>query len=742
MYYAVDINGNIARLSSLEDNLNTSADNEEGENASVQEKREDSKNVDKDTTTCTRKRDVSEISCNADSNTGSEELPSGDPNKKKKTDAEFNDKQIEGTNEQISVELTTEERIDQIKQKLDPIIGIESTSSIIELLQKWEKEKEAHIAKYGKGNDSSTKFLVPPKGIDDETKYITLPLIDDKQRRKDIHMLIKSDLMSPIAMADTVDKKIRVWHKFFQKQMPNYKKFGTQNDRNRQSEKKRDAWPKNRPNFLRFVLYKENIDTTTAIKDIQRIARVNPRGPRNMRGVSGGVTYAGMKDKRGVTTQFCTVFRKTPEDLMVMNRTNKNNGMGGGNTTNKGSTILRVGSFSYVDKELRLGLLNGNRFDIVLRNVCIDQSSKSAEVGDKVQNTTMLLREAATAMKNSGFINYFGMQRFGKFHDTHLVGIAVLKGDFKTACDLIMRTKPGEQERYRVLRDKWRNRFDNVDMSNDQAVNDAEINCAKEILRGLGRFMNCETSIMHSLARKPRDYKKAFGTIAKHMRSMFLHAYQSILWNKAASHRIEKGCANEVIEGDLVLSEESRSSGLKGKQVHTVTLDDVEMGKYKITDLVLPLVGTRVSMPADSTGDFLETLLEDDGLTLESFKKIQDRELALCGDYRKVICMPNDFDFEIKLYNDPLQPLMKTDLMGIHGEELNCVDVTLCDQNNGKESNEMKVAMVVGFTLPPSAYATVALRELMKRPTSTEYQTELKLEGECDQTSQDKNKKC
>ena len=47
------------------------------------------------------------------------------------------------------------------------------------------------------------------------------------------------------------------------------------------------------------------------------------------------------------------------------------------------------------------------------------------------------------------------MQRFGKFHDTHLVGIAVLKGDFKTACDIIMRAKPREQERYKALRMKF-----------------------------------------------------------------------------------------------------------------------------------------------------------------------------------------------------------------------------------------------------------------------------------------------
>jgi tRNA(Glu) U13 pseudouridine synthase TruD len=36
-------------------------------------------------------------------------------------------------------------------------------------------------------------------------------------------------------------------------------------------------------------------------------------------------------------------------------------------------------------------------------------------------------------------------------------------------------------------------------------------------------------------------------------------------------------------------------------------------------------------------------------------------------------------------------------------------------------------AIRVGFTLPASSYATIALRELMKRPTSSDYQSEQKL---------------
>ncbi len=735
----VDINGNVASLSSLEDNLALCS--EKDENAA-----DDS-----------NKRSINEVNNEADKDTTEEKSNANEPsNKKAKVETHSNDcMKNNGTSSDekkghVKEQISTEQRIEQIKQKLDLFIGTESARSVITLLQKWETEKEEHDAKVIEAketNKQKLKFRPPPKGIDDETKYFTLPLIEDKQHRKDIHMLIKSDLMNPIAMADTLDKKIRVWHKIFEEQMPNYKKFGTQNaSRDKQSSKKREAWPRDRPGFLKFVLYKENIDTTTAMKDIQRIARVNPRGPRNHKGVSGGVTYAGMKDKRGVTTQFCTVFRKSPTDLMIMNNRNKDNIKGGGNTKNKGSGILRVGSFSYVNQELRLGLLNGNRFDIVLRNVCIDGIDKtSTKDGGTIASTTQHLRECANAMKTIGFINYFGMQRFGKFHDTHLVGIAVLKGDFKSACDLIMRVKPWEQERYRVLREKWQNRFNDVDMSNDNAADQAEMECAKNLLRGLGRFMNCETSIMHSLSRKPRDYKKAFGTIAKHMRSMFLHAYQSLLWNKAASHRIEiGGGATEIMEGDLVLSEHSdaRSSGLKGKRVHLVTQDDVEIGKYKISDLVLPLVGTKVDLPTNCTGDLFETLLEEDGLAIESFKNIQDRELSLCGDYRKVICKPNDVDFEIKLYNDPLQPLIKTDLMTIHGEELECIDVTekkSSDDVTSMDVDEKKTAMVIGFTLPPSSYATVALRELMKRPTSTEYQTELKLEGDCEGNDRNAN---
>lgn len=351
---------------------------------------------------------------------------------------------------------------------------------------------------------------------------------------------------------------------------------------------------------------------------------------------------------------------------------------------------------------------------------------------------TASLRNAAECFKETGFVNYFGMQRFGKFLDTHLVGIAILKGDYEKACELIMRVKDGETERTVATRQRWANRFHGVDMSDEQALKDAEMKCAKVVIRELGRFMNCETSIVSSLSRNPRDYKRAFGSISKNMRSMFLHAYQSYVWNRAASYRIDDGGSKEVRVGDLVMTEDkglleggNGTSGLKGKRVKEITLEDVKSGNYKITDVVLPMIGTRIILPTDNTGHFYEEILAKDNLTIKDFEKIGDRELAVGGDYRKLICKPSDVDIEIKLYKDPLQPLFKTDLMNVHNASLDCVDVAP-DTVGDSDLEANLVGLVIGFTLPPSAYATIALREFMRRPTSAQYQSELQLEGDCE----------
>ncbi|KAL9183564.1 hypothetical protein ACHAXT_004420 [Thalassiosira profunda] len=577
----------------------------------------------------------------------------------------------------------------------------------------------------------------------DVQKFYSLPPISEKDTRRSVHHLIKSPAFNTIARADNHEGRIRIWHIRYKADMPKDNFGGGNNgrggDRNNSKQGRkggadRKPWPKDRPDFLRFVMYKENIDTGVAAKDVCRTAHLNPKR---------GIGYAGMKDKRGITTQFCSVYRMEKEQLLAVNARGGNDGAGGGNTSKSGASIIKLGSFAYSSEEVRLGRLSGNRFDIVLRNVDVGEDAGQMSRHLQVQQK---LEKAGVALKDRGFVNYFGMQRFGKFNDTHLVGIAVLKGDFEGAVGIIMREKTNEWPRIAEARRQWATRFDSIDVANDEdAAREAEMKCARAIQRDLGRFMMCEKSIANSLSRKPRDYKRAFGSISKNMRSMFLHAYQSYLWNKVASHRIESGGSTEVRAGDLILVEEGQggSSGLKGKVVKVLDEQDVKDGRYRITDVVLPLAGSKVRYPEGPSGEQFDALLKEDGISKSDFARIGslDRELSLGGDYRKLICHPNDVTFQVLQYSDPLQPLLQTDLMKANGVD---VTATTLGTDNTEKPDDAKMdvegdgtdgalfAMIVGFSLPPSSYATIALRELTKRPTSGEYQTKLELSGRCE----------
>ena len=303
----VDVNGNVAKLTSLENNIKEE---------------------------CTTKEDPK-----PDDDDGKKKRDAEDANLTSTSDSQVEAKKQKTEEEPQDPPCDVKTSLEKIETKLSELVGGEAAKSAVDMLRLWENSKE-------EGKEP------PSKGVDDEKKHFTFPLIGEKETRKSIHMLIKSDLVKPFAASDTVDKRVRIWHLMFETQMPNYGKFVK--DERFKNRPKKAEWPKDRPDYLRFVLYKENIDTGTAAKDVARTIRLPPKG-RN-RGGSGGLGYAGMKDKRGCTTQFCTVHRKTVHDLIVLNKERKNNRkQGGGNSKFGGSAVMRVGNFSYVPRELRLG---------------------------------------------------------------------------------------------------------------------------------------------------------------------------------------------------------------------------------------------------------------------------------------------------------------------------------------------------------------------------------------------------
>ena len=73
-----------------------------------------------------------------------------------------------------------------------------------------------------------------------------------------------------------------------------------------------------------------------------------------------------------------------------------------------------------------MGDLNGNRFTIVLRNLSMNTLSGPEDV---LRPMDQKVDKAVHNLKHNGFINYFGLQRFGNmfFPKTSDVGLAMVK---------------------------------------------------------------------------------------------------------------------------------------------------------------------------------------------------------------------------------------------------------------------------------------------------------------------------
>lgn len=65
---------------------------------------------------------------------------------------------------------------------------------------------------------------------------------------------------------------------------------------------------------------------------------------------------------------------------------------------------MRVGRFKYVKSHTNLGMLRGNQFTIVLRNLKLNEK-------DKAESLLATVNGRCKSVKENGFVNYFGMQR-------------------------------------------------------------------------------------------------------------------------------------------------------------------------------------------------------------------------------------------------------------------------------------------------------------------------------------------
>uniref|UniRef100_A0A671PQ69 Pseudouridylate synthase 7 homolog n=1 Tax=Sinocyclocheilus anshuiensis TaxID=1608454 RepID=A0A671PQ69_9TELE len=406
---------------------------------------------------------------------------------------------------------------------------------------------------------------------------------------------------------------------------------------------RKHSWPKNRGSFCHFVLYKENKDTMDAINLLSKFLRVRP----NM------FSYMGTKDKRAVTVQEIAVLKISAERLSHLNKCLMN---------------LKLGNFSYKKHPLKLGELQGNHFTVVLRNISGSQEQ---------------VEQAMTSLRETGFINYYGMQRFGTTAvPTHRVGRAILQNNWKEVVDLILKPRPGAEKGYLVkCREEWARSQDP-----EAALKKLPVKrCVEgQLLRGLAKYGK-------------NNIITAFGLIPRNNRLMYIHSYQSYIWNSMVSKRME-AFGLRAVEGDLVL----RGS------------DEFECAdKHSLHDVVMPLPGFDVIYPTHSVGGGYRDMLSADDLDIENMRhKVRDYSLA--GAYRRILIRPRDVSWELIQYDDPRVPLVHTDV-----EKLENAPAPLYLKEGKYRALKME------FSLPSSTYATMAVREVLKMDTSIKNQTRL-----------------
>ncbi|KAM8820737.1 pseudouridylate synthase 7 homolog [Eudromia elegans] len=473
-----------------------------------------------------------------------------------------------------------------------------------------------------------------------ETSVAIEVIEDSKEKRTIIHQAIKS--LFPGLETKTEDrdgkKYIIAYHAAGKKALA---KVRTATD------PRKHSWPKSRGSYCHFVLYKENKDTMDAINVLSKFLRVKP----NI------FSYMGTKDKRAITVQEIAVLRITAQRLAHLNKCLMN---------------FKLGNFSYKNHPLKLGELQGNHFTVVLRNIT---------------GTDNQIEEAMQSLREIGFINYYGMQRFGTTAvPTYQIGRAILQNNWTEVMDLILKPRPGAEKGYLVkCREEWAKTRDPAAALKKLPVK----RCVEgQLLRGLSKY-------------GMKNIISAFGIIPRNNRLMYIHSYQSYVWNNMVSKRIED-YGLKAVPGDLVL-----------KGATAVHIEEDDVNNYTIHDVVMPLPGFDVIYPKHKIGEAYKEMLVADNLDINNMRH-KIRDYSLSGAYRKIIIRPQNVNWEVVAYDDPKIPLFNTDLDKLEGKPVPVLPT------EGKFR-----ALKMEFSLPPSTYATMAIREVLKMDTSIKNQTQL-----------------
>jgi tRNA pseudouridine13 synthase len=387
-----------------------------------------------------------------------------------------------------------------------------------------------------------------------------------------------------------------------------------------------------RQRILLCILVKRNWDTFIAVKNVAKALGIE----------QGRVQIAGIKDAKAVTAQHLTIEGCSFEEASKVDVKD-----------------IQVHPIGYVREALSTFYLLGNYFTINIKNI----SENEPDVKERISQT---MRELDAV---GGMPNFFGHQRFGTTRPiTHLVGKAIIKGDFEQAAMLFLaKPSPHEHPNSRQTRQTLQETGD-----------------FKGALEMFPRQLRFERLMLNHLSDNSEDFVGAFQRLPIKLQELFVQAYQSYMFNRFLSERIKQGYfLNRAEVGDYVVAIERNGLPLTSV-TRTVTEETLESVKEQIRTgklrVALPIVGLRQKQSQGVMGEIEREVISQEGIDFETLRLNELSRMGGRGGLRAAVSPIREFNLQNLSTNES-------------GEGL-------CTQ--------------LSFRLFRGSYATVLLREIMK----------------------------
>ena len=303
-----------------------------------------------------------------------------------------------------------------------------------------------------------------------------------------------------------------------------------------------------------LTIEKRGITTLEAIRRIAGSLKIQERD----------IGYAGMKDAVGVTRQTISIQWLAPEKALSMELDG-----------------INVVSAERHSNKLKLGHLKGNRFRIVVRGVSADAAQLVPVILD--------------ILVKRGVPNYFGSQRYGAQGNSHLIGAAMLRRDWRECVDHLI----GEPA---AVRDEgWA-----------AAISAYRQGDLDEALRLFPRHCRSERDALERLVARPGEYEKAFSAIHPRLRKLYLSAVQSFLFDQTVVQRIDR--IDELMTGDLACKHVNGACFL----VEDAAAEQGRAAAFEISASG-PMFGCKMKRPEGAVWELEHEILEQAGVELSCF---------------------------------------------------------------------------------------------------------------------------